>query len=109
MAAVDLYTNPRILTARLKSFSVTELNKKTKKTDRTTTQPMTKTAMNKSNLTSNSSDNSVSCSSSLLKSAIHENATQIVICKKKKAKYCHDHSLRKQPTIPDVVCTQTLL
>ena len=108
MAAVDLYTNPRILTARLKSFSVTELNKKTKKTDRTTTQPMTKTAMNKSNLTSNLWESS-NTSRSLLKSAIHENATQIVICKKKKAKYCHDHSLRKQPTIPDVVCTQTLL
>ena len=108
MAVVDLYTNPRILTARLKPFSVTELNKKTKKTDRTITQPMTKTAMNKSNLTSNLSKNSASFSS-LSKSAIHENATQIVICKKKKAKYCHDHSLRKQPTIPDVVCTQTLL
>ena len=109
MAAVDLYTNPRILTARLQSFSVTELNRKTKKTDRATTQPMTKTAMNKSNLTSNLSESSVSFTSSLSKSAIHENATQIVICKKKNAKYRHDHSLRKQPTIPDVVCTQTLL
>ena len=83
MAAVDLYTNPCILTVRLKSFSVTELNRKTKNTDRTTTQPMTKTAMKKSNLIGNLSLNAF-ISSSLSKSARHENAMQIVICKKKK-------------------------
>ena len=52
MTAVDFYTNPRILTARFKSFSV-KLNRKTKNTTRTTTQPMTKTAMNKPYLTAN--------------------------------------------------------
>ena len=52
MTAVDFYTNPRILTARFKSSSF-KLNRKTKNTTRTTTQPMTKTAMNKQNLTAN--------------------------------------------------------
>ena len=104
MTAVDFYTNPRILTARFKSSSF-KLNTKTKNTTRTTTQPMTKTAMNKSNLTANSSTN-LDSSSSRSKSARHENVMQIVICKKKRR---YDHSLRKQPTIHDVACTQTLL
>ena len=100
MTAVDFYTNPRILTARFKSFFV-KLNRKTKNTTRTTTQPMTKTAMKKTNLTENLSLSLPNgCSSSHLKSARHENAMQIVICKKKKRS--HDHSLRKQPTIHDV-------
>ena len=68
---------------------------------------MTKTAMKKSNLTENLSLALVS-SSSRSKSARHENAMQIVICKKKK-KRSHDRSLRKQPTIHYVACTQTLL
>ena len=79
MTAVDFYTNPRILTARFKSFFV-ELSRKTKNTMRTTTKPVTKTAMKKSNLTENLSLTLVS-SSSRSKSARHENAMQIVICK----------------------------
>ena len=83
MTAVDFFTNPCILTARFKSFFV-KLNRKTKNTTRTTTQPMTKTAMKKTNLTENLSLSLPNgCSSSRLKSARHENATQIVICKKK--------------------------
>ena len=89
MTAVDFYTNPRILTARFKSFFV-ELSRKTKNTTRTTTKPVTKTAMKKSNLTENLSLTLVS-SSSRSKSARHENAMQIVICKKKRR---YDHSLR---------------
>ena len=104
MSAVDFYTNPHILTARFISFSL-KLNKKTKNTTRTTTNPMTKTAMKKSNLTSNLSKNLAS-SSSRSKSARHENAMQIVICKKKRS---HDHSLRKQLTIHYVAYTQTFL
>ena len=107
MTAVDFYTNPHILTAWFKSFSV-KLNKKTKNTTRTTTQPMTKTAMKKSNLTENLSLALVS-SSSRSKSARHENAMQIVICKKKMRKswsYLEkkaDHSLRSLYT--DVALT----
>ena len=98
MTAVDFCTNPCILTARFKSFFV-KLNRKTKNTTRT--QPVTKTAMKKTNLTENLSLSLPNgCSSSHLKSARHENAMQIVICKKKKRS--HDHSLRKQPTIHDV-------
>ena len=66
---------------------------------------MTKTAMKKSNLTENLSFTLVS-SSSRSKSARHENAMQIVICKKKES---HDRSLRKKPTIHYVACTQKLL
>ena len=108
MTAVDFYTNPHILTAWFKSSSV-KLNKKTKNTTRTTTQPMTKTAMKKSNLTENLSLALVS-SSSRSKSARHENAMQIVICKKKKMRkswsYLEkkaDHSLRSLYT--DVALT----
>ena len=78
MTAVDFYTNPRILTARFKSFSV-KLNRKIKNTTRTTTQPMTKTAMKKSNFTTNLSLSLTSPESSCSKSARHENAMQIVI------------------------------
>ena len=104
MSALDFYTNPHILTARFMSFSL-KLNRKIKNTTRTTTNPMTKTAMKKSNLTANLSENLAS-SSSRSKSARHENAMQIVICKKKRS---HDHSLRKQLTIHYVAYTQTLI
>ena len=83
MTAVDFYTNPRILTARFKSFFV-KLSRKTKNTNRTTTKPITKTTMKKTNLTANLSLSLLNgCSSSRSKSARHENAMQIVICEKK--------------------------